>query len=88
MSWRERRRLENDQAREWHGGYRSYDLVKEFVIALGVVLGVALVLTILFSSPDDPPSTIKSWSRSDPVDFVTTAVSQLDGTSETATYGP
>ncbi len=49
---------------------------------------MVLVLTILFSSPDDPPSTIKSWSRSDPVDFVTTAVSQLDGTSETATYGP
>ena len=40
------------------------------------------------TSPDDPPSTIKQWSRTDPVDFVTTAVSQLDGTSGTATYGP
>ncbi len=88
MSWRERRRLENEAAREWHGGYRSYDLVKEFVIALGVVIGLALVLTVLFSSPDDPPTTVKSWSHTDPVDFVTTAASELDGTSGTATYGP
>jgi hypothetical protein len=88
VTWRERRRLEDQAAREWHGSYRSYDLVKEFSIALGVVLGLVLVLTVLFSSPDDPPSTIKQWSRSDPVDFVTTAVSELDGTSGTAMYGP
>ena len=52
------------------------------------MIALALLLTILFSSPDDPSSTVKSWSRSDPVDFVTTAVSELDGTSGTATYGP
>ena len=40
------------------------------------------------ASPDEKPSTIKQWSRSDPVDFVTTAVSELNGTSGTATYGP
>ncbi len=77
-------RPENEAAREWHGGYRRYDLVKEVTIAIGVVLGLAVVLTVLFSSPDEPPSTIKQWSRTDPVDFVTTAVSELDGTSETA----
>ena len=88
MTRRERRRRENDAAREWKGGYRPYDLVKEFSIALGVVLALALVLTILFSSADDPPSTIQSWSRTDPVDFVTTAVSELNGTSGLATYGP
>ncbi len=88
MTRRERRRLEDEAAREWKGGYRPYDLVKEFSIAIGVVLAIALVLTILFSSPDDAPSTIKQWSRTDPVDFVTTAVSELDGTSGTATYGP
>jgi hypothetical protein len=46
------------------------------------------VLTILFSSPDEKSSTIKQWSRSDPVDFVTTAVTELNATSGTATYGP
>jgi hypothetical protein len=84
----ERRRREDEAARKWTGGYRSYDLVKEFCIALGVVLALTVVLTILFSSPDEKPSTIQQWSRSDPVDFVTTAVSELDGSSGTAGYGP
>ena len=48
----------------------------------------AVVLTILFSSPDLTPSTIKSWSRTDPVDFVTTATTELDGSSGTGSYGP
>jgi hypothetical protein len=88
MSYRERKRAEDDAARVWRGGYRPYDLLKEFSIALGVVALLALVLTVVFSSPDEKPSTIRSWSRGDPVDFVTTAVSELDGTSVTATYGP
>jgi hypothetical protein len=87
MSRESRRRIESE-SREWHGGYRHYDIVKEFSIALGVVLALAVVLTILFSSPDEKPSTIQSWSRTDPVDFVTTATTELDGTSGTATYGP
>jgi hypothetical protein len=91
MSWSERRkarRREDESYTTWTGGYRPYDLVKEASIAFGVVLVLVLVLTILFSSPDVKPSTIRSWSRSDPVDFVTTAVSELDGSSTTATYGP
>jgi hypothetical protein len=82
------RRREDEAAREWKGAYRPYDLVKEFSIAIGVVLALTLLLTILFSSPDDPPSTIKQWSRTDPVDFVTTATTELDGSSGTGGYGP
>jgi hypothetical protein len=85
---RESRRREDEAAREWKGGYRPYDIVREATIALGVVLALTLALTILFSSPDDPPSTIKQWSRIDPVDFVTTATTELDGTSGTGGYGP
>jgi len=79
---------EDEAARVWKGGYRPYDLVKEASIAFGVVLALVVVLTILFSSPDERSSTIKQWSRTDPVDFVTTAVSELDGTSGLAGYGP
>ncbi|MGP0033174.1 MAG: hypothetical protein ACLP4R_01130 [Solirubrobacteraceae bacterium] len=85
---RRERLAEDERYREWKGSYRSYDIVKEACIALGVVVALALVLTVLFSSPDERPSTVKSWSSGDPVDFVTTAVSELDGTSESATYGP
>jgi hypothetical protein len=88
MTYRERRRAEDDAAREWKGGYRSYDLIKEASIALGVMLALTLVLTILFSSPDEKPSTVQSWARTDPVDFVTTATMELDGSSGTGGYGP
>ena len=88
MSRRERR-AEDERYREWKGGYRPYDLVKEASIALGVVLALA-------RGPDDPVLLARragrarssSWSRTDPVDFVTTAATELDGSSGTAGYGP
>jgi hypothetical protein len=85
---RERRAQDDAASREWKGGYRSYDLVKEASIALGVILALAVVLTILFSSPDEKPSTIKQWSTADPVDFVTTATTELDRSSGVGGYGP
>ena len=72
----------------WRGPYVRYDVVREFVIALVAITLLAVVLSILFSSPDERPSTIAQWSRSDPADFVTTAVAELDGSSATAGYGP
>jgi hypothetical protein len=84
-----RERLAQDESyRQWKGAYRSYDIVKEACIALGAVVVLALVLTILFSSPDEKPSTVKSWATSMPLDFVTTATTELDGSSETGGYGP
>ena len=53
-----------------------------------MVLALAVVLSVLFASPDLKPSTVQSWSRADPVDFVTTATTELDGTSGTGGYGP
>lgn len=85
---RESRRRQDEAAREWKGTYRPYDIVREATIALGVVLLLAVGLTILFSSPDAPPSTIQQWSRTDPVDFVSTATTELDGSSATGGYGP
>jgi len=73
----------------YYAGVRMvrYDLVKEAVLAL---LGTAILVVVLaaaFSSPDDPSVTIQSWAHNDPVDFVTTAVSELSGQSGTAGYG-
>jgi hypothetical protein len=62
--------------------------VKELLIAVGVVSLLAVLLTVLFSSPDDRPSTIAQWSREQPVNFVAAAATELAGTSGTATYGP
>lgn len=75
-------------APEWKGGHSPYDIVKEGAIALLVVAILTLVLAIVFGSPDEPAITLKSWSNAAPVDFAQDALSQLNGTSETATYGP
>lgn len=75
-------------ARPWRGPTRRYDLVKEFVIALVVISLLTVVLAALFSSPNEHAITLAAWARADPKDFVTTALSELDGTSGTATYGP
>ena len=49
---------------------------------------LAVLLTVLFSSPDEKPSTIGQWSHELPADFATTAAKELAGTSDTAEYGP
>jgi hypothetical protein len=84
-----RRRFNPDRdVQEWHGTYRPYDLLKEVVVAM-VAVGVLVAgLAIIFSSPDEHPVTVKSWSTSSPVDFAQTAITELDGTSGVATYGP
>jgi len=88
MTYRQRTKALNDAAREYHGPYRHYDIVKEAALALGFVTILAVVFSILFSSPDERPTTIRGWAHSTPADFVTTAVSELDGSSGTAGYGP
>jgi hypothetical protein len=72
----------------WTGGWRRYDLVKEFIVALLVVSLLTVALAVVFSSPDDQPVTIARWAGADPKDFLTAAVSELDRSSEIAGYGP
>jgi hypothetical protein len=67
---------------------RPYDLVKEFVIALVVVTLLTVGLAAVFGSPDDKPVTLQSWAKADPADFLSTAFTELDGSSATAGYGP
>jgi hypothetical protein len=86
---RQGRRFNPDRdVEEWHGKYYPYDLVKEFLVAFIVVALLVVGLAVVFSSPDEKPVTVKSWSTSDPVDFAQTATTELDGTSATASYGP
>ena len=86
---RRSRRFNPDRdVEEWHGRYLPYDLIKEVTIALVVVVILVVALAVVFSSPDDKPVTVKSWSTASPADFAQTAITELDGTSGTATYGP
>jgi hypothetical protein len=71
----------------WRGPTRRYDILKEGSIAALVVLILTFALASLLSSPDEPPVTVASWVQAAPADFLATAASELNGTSETAGYG-
>jgi hypothetical protein len=89
MSARRARRFRPDRdVEEWKGAYRPYDIVKEGFVALLAVAVLVVLLAVVFSSPNEPAVTLKTWSVAEPVDFAQTAITELDGTSGTATYGP
>ena len=77
-----------DPSVEWTGAKRRYDLVKEATIALVAVTLLTVVFSVIFSSPDVKPVTIANWATNAPQDFLRSALSELDGTSGVATYGP
>ena len=83
-----RRAMAQADAAPWRGATRRYDILKEGTVAGVIVLLLTIALASLLSSPDVPSVTIQTWSRIAPADFLATAASELNGTSETATYGP
>lgn len=75
-------------APEYRGALYRYDLIKEATAAFVGVVVLIVTLSILFGSPDPAPSTFRSWSAQQPGNFVQTSLTELDGSSESATYGP
>ena len=65
-----------------------YDLVREGLIAILVVLVLVCGLAAWLSSPDEPPLTVQHVATSDPVTFLQTALGELNGTDSISTYGP
>jgi hypothetical protein len=66
---------------------RPYDLVREFVIALVVVLVLSAGLAAIFSSPDEKAITMSGWAKANPNDLGATAAGELAGTTTSAGYG-
>jgi len=65
-----------------------YDLVKEALVAFGVVVVLVVALAALLSSPDEPPMTIAQVAQQTPLTFLNVAIGDLDGSGEIASYGP
>ena len=72
----------------WKGRRRPYDLAREFLVSFSIVAVLVLGLTLLFASPDPPPMTFQEWATQGTVDFAKTTLTEIDETSEAATYGP
>ena len=60
-----RKFVQDRDAVAWKGRYEPYDLAKEFLVALIVVIILVAGLAVLFGSPDDKPVTVRSWSTAD-----------------------
>lgn len=73
--------------------YRGYpmvhsDLLKEFFFTALAVLVLAVVLALIFSSPDERVVTIQRTAQDDQLGFAQSTLSYLDGTADLASYGP
>ena len=67
---------------------KDFDMVKEGVVSL-VVAGVLIVgVAAIWKSPYHPAVTIRSVAQSEPVLIEKTALGDLSGTGEIASYGP
>ncbi len=67
---------------------KPYDLVREALVALLVVVVLVVTLAAVFSSPDEPPLTIQAYATSSPLSFLQTVLGDLDGSGMIASYGP
>jgi hypothetical protein len=83
-----RRAMAQADAAPWRGATRRYDILKEGTVAGLIVVLLTIALASLLSSPDVPSVTIQTWAKVAPADFLATSATELNGTSETATYGP
>lgn len=79
---------EEFDAAPWTGRVRKYDIVKEATIAVVIVSMLVVLLSLIFSSPDDKQLTFRDWAKTNPTNFYATTVQELAGTSGSAGYGP
>lgn len=66
----------------------EFDIVKEALVAVAVVLGVVTACSLIFGAPFRPAITIQQVARQDPHAVIATALRDLTGTSAIAQYGP
>lgn len=74
--------------RRWVGPVERYDILKEGTIIFVILALAVVLLSFVFGAPKVPGVTFKMWANNAPVDFATTTLTELNKTSETATYGP
>ncbi len=67
---------------------KDFDMVKEGVVSLGVIAVIVLVVAAIAGAPYRPAVTNQQVAVQSPVLVEQTALGDLDGTGEMASYGP
>jgi hypothetical protein len=67
---------------------KPYDLIREGLIALGIIAALVIVLAIIFKSPDAPTVRGEDVAKNHPLDYLKAATDMLSGESALETYGP
>lgn len=80
-------------ARKWRNNnadfaQKPYDLIREMLVALGIMGALVLVLAAVFSTPDVPALTAKQVVNQDPKLLLQNALDDLSGQDAISTYGP
>jgi hypothetical protein len=71
-----------------HVPMKPYDLIREGLVVLGVVVLVVLILAIVFGSPDYPTVSAQDVANTAPLALVRTGTDILAGKSSLQDYGP
>ncbi|MGD8584178.1 MAG: hypothetical protein PVJ75_02405 [Chloroflexota bacterium] len=67
---------------------KPYDMIREGLIVLVVVVLLAILLAAIFSSPDYPTVRAEDVAKIQPIAYLRTTANILAGNSEIQTYGP
>jgi hypothetical protein len=67
---------------------KPYDLLREGLIALGIVAALIIVLAVIFKSPNAPTVRGEDVAKNHPLDYLKTATDFLAGESGLENYGP
>lgn len=87
---RRERRLEQSrlESSAWTGPNRHYDIIAELGVAFVVITVLTVALALVFGSPDQQPVSLKGWADTTPRQFLAISLSELEGSSISAQYGP
>jgi len=67
---------------------KPYDLIREGVIALGIVTVAVILLAAIFGSPNAPTTRGEDVAKNHPLDFLKASTDLLSGESSLQSYGP
>jgi hypothetical protein len=67
---------------------KPYDLLREGLVVLAVIVLITVLFSVLWSSPDYPTVTGQDVATRQPMEYIRQTLETLAGESSIQTYGP